>query len=383
VRGILPKAVLIGPLAVVVSFFCAPASAAPSVDMRRVQVVGDHATAPGRDGAAVRLTIRPRWQRLAERLLADSRAPEGAIVVSDTRTGKIIAWATRGSGKDFVSAPHAPAASLFKIVTASALLESGRASPSTRQCYAGGEHDVREQDLKSQPARSGACTTLGEALGHSVNMVFAQLAAKHLKPADLRRRAEMLGIGTDVPIDLEVPRSDTQIPEDPFGMARAAAGFGGGRLSALSALAMMQTIANGGERIKLSVLEASPGRVSAGRAMSEKHAASLRQMLEVTTRRGTCAKAFRKSDGSRYLANTQVAAKTGTLITGKPVRMFSWFAGFAPSNKPEIAIAVMLGNDLKWWEKANVVGREFLRAYFEGTHETRRVASRSSPGASR
>jgi hypothetical protein len=46
--------------------------------------------------------------------------------------------------------------------------------------------------------------------------------------------------------------------------------------------------------------------------------------------------------------------------------MYSWFAGFAPSTKPEIAIAVMLGNDLRWHTKANVIGRELLQAYFGG-----------------
>ena len=44
--------------------------------------------------------------------------------------------------------------------------------------------------------------------------------------------------------------------------------------------------------------------------------------------------------------------------------MYSWFAAFAPSTKPEIAINVMLGNDLRWHTKANVVGRELLEAYF-------------------
>jgi cell division protein FtsI/penicillin-binding protein 2 len=87
-------------------------------------------------------------------------------------------------------------------------------------------------------------------------------------------------------------------------------------------------------------------------------------MLEVTTRRGTCAKAFRKPDGSRALGAMPVAAKTGTLVGGKPSRMFSWFASFAPSDRPEIAVAVMLANDITWRTKANLVGRELLEIYF-------------------
>jgi cell division protein FtsI/penicillin-binding protein 2 len=60
------------------------------------------------------------------------------------------------------------------------------------------------------------------------------------------------------------------------------------------------------------------------------------------------------------------------------MRMFSWFAGFAPAAKPEIAVSVMLANDLRWREKANEVARDFLAAYFD-----REVASRSGGGAER
>jgi cell division protein FtsI/penicillin-binding protein 2 len=129
---------------------------------------------------------------------------------------------------------------------------------------------------------------------------------------------------------------------------------------------MMQTIANRGQRVALSALASSPDRVVGGRAMSERTAAELTRMLEVTTERGTCAKAFHRKDGTRALGSMKIAAKTGTLIKSHPRRMFSWFAGFAPAEKPEIAIAVMLGNDVSWWEKANAVGRDFLVGYFDG-----------------
>jgi cell division protein FtsI/penicillin-binding protein 2 len=59
-----------------------------------------------------------------------------------------------------------------------------------------------------------------------------------------------------------------------------------------------------------------------------------------------------------------VAAKTGTLVGGKPARMFSWFAGFAPAAAPKVAVVVMLANNLTWRTKANVIGRDMLEAYF-------------------
>lgn len=346
-----------------------PAEASPShaPGLRSVRVAGEAAYGQvGPDRARVKLTLDPAWQRAAERLLAQSGAPEAAIVASDVKTGRILVWASRGD-KDYVVTPHAPSASLFKIVTAAALLESGRASPATRECYAGGEHAIAAKDLEG---RGSACTTLGEALGKSINLVFARLAKRHLSPGDLRRTAGELGFAGEVPIDVAARGSVVSVPDDPLGLARAAAGFWNGKLSPLGALFAMQTIANEGERVRFSILDRGPAgaRVSAGRALDPRVAKTLRQMLEVTTRRGTCARAFRRPDGTRALASVGVAAKTGTLIGGKPSRMFSWFAGFAPASSPKVAVAVMLANNITWRTKANVIGRDLLEAYFNTRH---------------
>lgn len=349
----------------------APAAAAP-LGVRALRVTEEAAFgAVGSSSKPVRLTLDPDLQRAAMRLLARSGAVEGAIVASDVRTGRVLAWASRG-GRDYVATPFAPSASLFKIVTAAALLEGGKVTPATRACYTGGEHGITARDLEG---RGAICTTVGEALGHSVNLVFARLAKDHLSAADLRRKARDLGFLGEVPIDVPVGASTVEIPEDPLGLARTAAGFWSGRLSPLGALFAMQTIANDGERVRLTLIEGAP-RVSDGRGLTAAGARTLRQMLQVTTRRGTCAKAFRRPDGTRALGSMPVAAKTGTLVGALPggkagpggggdARMFSWFTAFAPADRPEIAVVVMLGNGLKWRTKANIVGRAVLEAHFE------------------
>ncbi len=339
-----------------------------SLDLRRMHLEHGSFVAPARrGGGSQKLTLVPSLQATAERLLARARPHEGAIVMSDVRTGKILVWASRGGG-DMVSTPLAPSASLFKVITASALLESRRVSPVTKQCYAGGEHGIEAEDLHDDRSRDDRCTTLGDALGHSVNLVFARLALKHLEPEDLREQAARLGVGDDIPIDVQVPRSPLRVPDDELGFGRAAAGFWNGKLSPLSALFFMQTIARKGERVPLTLLagdhEAADDE-GPGRAMRVSTANTLVRMLEVTTRTGTSAKVFHDEDGRRVFPHMNVAGKTGTLIGGHPSRMFSWFAGFAPSRQPHVAISVMLANDVKWWTKGNAVAREMLEAYFE------------------
>ena len=46
------------------------------------------------------------------------------------------------------------------------------------------------------------------------------------------------------------------------------------------------------------------------------------------------------------------------------IRDSSWFAGFAPVDRPEIAVAVLLSNDVTWWSKGNQVASKVFETYF-------------------
>ncbi|RYZ66923.1 MAG: penicillin-binding protein, partial [Proteobacteria bacterium] len=158
---------------------------------------------------------------------------------------------------------------------------------------------------------------------------------------------------------------------DRLGFARASAGFWNGRTSALGALFAVQTIANGGMRVRMHTTTRSPVRVEEGRAVSTSSATELTRMMQLTTRSGTASKVFRKARRAS-LSGISVAAKTGTLVGDKPARMYSWFTGFAPAESPEIAIAVVLANDITWTMKGNEVGREVLADYFDQARVRRR-----------
>jgi cell division protein FtsI/penicillin-binding protein 2 len=340
------------------------------------------------------LTLDPALQRDVETLLRGARAPESAAVVLDARTGRVLAWASvDAAGRDLVSEPFAPPASLFKVVTAAALLERSKAQPSTHQCYVGGERSVSLSYLRTSGAGGARCSTFSSALGYSRNMVMAGLAVRFLEADDVLSTGHKLGINGHVPINVVVGSGSCKVPTSKEGLGRAAAGFGRGRLTALEAAYMMAVIANDGERPKIELVDhllAADGRRQrgpapsgrTGRALRSSTAATLTQMLEVTVREGTAAHAFRNASGRRYLGHLGGAGKTGTLARGKPHRLFSWYAGFAPSRNPQVVVAVLLANDHRWWRKSNEVARDVLRAYFSRksvagvTHPTLRRTAR-------
>ncbi len=338
--------------------------AATDLDLRAIRLDHGrpHASKVGGVGE-LGVTVDPDLQHEVERILARAKAPSGAIVMSDIRTGRIIAWATVGTEGDLVRSARYPGASLFKVVTASALLENGLVKPSDTECFGGGESRLHEADVEPGCHPGDQRTRFDKALGKSINGVFARLAVKHLAPGNLDAMARALGMGDAPPFDLSAERSFVKLPAERLGFARAAAGFGDAKASPLSALFMMQTIANGGERVRLHVTGNGDDvpRISVGRAVSRETALELTRMLEVTTRAGTSRKAFRAIDGRPHQS---VAGKTGTLLLEHPKRLVSWFAGFAPSKSPEVAISVLLANDEKWWRKGNEVARDALDAYF-------------------
>jgi peptidoglycan glycosyltransferase len=335
--------------------------------------------APAPAGRSAHLAIDPALQRSIERILRGYKPPEAAAVVVDTASGRVKAWVShvdRGPRRDLCTEASAPAASVFKIVTGAALVENASLSPNLRQCYAGGESRISAVDLLDNPKRDRWCATLGEAMGRSLNTVFARLALKHLTAADLGGMAESLGFGHPLPFDLAVAESEVHLPEERIGFARTAAGFWNTTLSPFEAASMVNTIANHGEVLRLVLVESvtdatgtlyrAPERLVVRRAIRTETADALTAMMENTVTLGTSARAFRGGQGRPFLPNIRVAGKTGTLSSTDSKQLYTWFVGFAPSNAPEVALAVLVVNQPSFRAKANVVARDILRAYFAG-----------------
>jgi peptidoglycan glycosyltransferase len=360
------------------------------VDLLRIALGDDVATAPAAAHRVARLTLDPELERAAQRLMAAHHLPEAAMVLVDVATGKVLAYASHlehGDPRDLCAEASAPSASVFKIVTGAALVENAGLSPETRQCYSGGEQKILPSDLEDDPARDRWCTTLAGAMGHSTNAVFARLALHDLKRAALDAMAARFGYGEPVPFDVPVGASTLTLPSDPLGYARTAAGFWNSTLSPLQAAWLSATVARGGEAPRLSivsevvgengaVLYTAPQPATVRRVIQRETAQALTKMMEVTVAEGTSRRAFRDARGTSFLPGIAVAGKTGTL-TGQDQRFYTWFTGFAPSrplsqedgaNVPQVAVAVLVVNKPEWHVKANVLARELLREYFARSH---------------
>ena len=311
------------------------------LDLARIGLGDDGATAPLDHERTARLTVDPVLQEAAWNAMAARHVPEASIVLLDPQTGELLVYASHIEGapmRDLIVQARAPAASVFKIVTASALVDDAALGPDTRQCYSGGEERIVASDLVDNPARDRWCVTLAGAMGRSVNAVFARLASKLLDGPKLEHAAKSFSFGQAIPFDVAVEASTIHVPDDTLGFARTAAGFWNTTLSPLHAAWMSATVQRGGESVRPVIVrevvgkegvvaEAPVSRAAHAEVISASTAEALTTMMEHTVSEGTSYRAFHDAARRPFLPGITVAGKTGTLTDEHAQRFYTWFTG--------------------------------------------------------
>ena len=100
------------------------------------------------------------------------------------------------------------------------------------------------------------------------------------------------------------------------------------------------------------------------RAVRPETATEVTRMMLQTVSNGSAFKSFHDASGKAYLPDIVVAGKTGTLSDHEANRHYTWFVGFAPADKPEVAVSALVVNTPAWQIKAPQLARDSLRAYF-------------------
>jgi penicillin-binding protein A len=285
-------------------------------------------------------------------------------------SGRVLALAEHSDAeparKGLALTPIAPAASVFKIVTAAALLERG-VGVSDPVCYHGGKRRLQPRLLADDPRRDRRCVSLAQAFGHSTNVVFAKLAGRDLDAQALRATAERFLFNVPIAFPRAVEPSPANIPDDAFGLANAAAGFGDVRLSPLHAALLASVVANGGLLVPPVLVDDVQGGALVSpaapwRVVDEAVASELGEMMRSTVTAGTARRVFRRTASG--LRGVAVAGKTGSLADPNPFRDYTWFVGFAPAERPEVVVATVVVNGRLWHARAPMVAKEALEAFF-------------------
>jgi cell division protein FtsI/penicillin-binding protein 2 len=305
----------------------------------------------------IRTTINAKLQNYIARLQNRSRTLQSAVVVLSPYDGRVIAMAgydANGSTGNLSLKADYPAASLFKIVSAAAALESAGFTPDKTLYFRG-----------------------RKAFALSNNSVFGKLGIYDLGQDVLAGYAEKFLFNKPITFDLPLEISTIEVPPDDFGLAEIASGFNKKTLisplhaSLLAAVAahrgempipwLVETIQDDAGNI---VYNADPGVLNS--AVNSQTAADLKALMQDAVRYGTSRKAFRRLRRKRLFKKFELGAKTGTINDKMDRFKYDWLAAYAlaPDGTRGICIGVLGVHGKILGTRSTELGRAIINYYF-------------------
>ncbi len=322
---------------------------------------------PRQVGDDVETTLDPQAQQVAIDQLAGR---VGSVVALDPQTGAVLAMyanpsyddnhpgSTAGGVSQFNRSTQSsyPPGSTFKIVTATAAIDSGRYTPDS---VVNGRSPVTISGvpLSNDNNQAFGDISLTTALTYSVNTVWAQVA-ESLGTATMTKYMKRFGFYSKPPLDYPPNQINASRPFSPTGRAyppgspnedigRIAIGQGGLEVTPLQMAMVAAAVANGGKlmapHFTSRVVNQDGATVKTinptlyHQVMKPSTAAEIAQMMKTVVDEGT-------GTPAQLGNNIPFAGKTGTASVGAAGSNLTqpWFIGFAPVQDPKVAIAVTI-----------------------------------------
>lgn len=333
------------------------------------------------EGADLTLTINSNTQQVAATALQSAldttpgTTGAGSVVALDPSTGAVKAMVSLPSydpnayqsdsqqinaaaGSPIVNRPvqgQYPPGSTFKVVSASAALDSGEFTPETA-LDANSGLDVGGFPLDNSGAQDFGTITMREALTNSVNTYWAQVG-EQLGPETMFDYMRRFGFEQDPELDYPTTQMEPSgvfsekgtgellDPDSGVDIGRVAIGQSSLLATPLQMAEVASTIANDGELMQPTFVgEAKDpdGRTIADldpteqdEVISEEAANQVAELMTSVAEEGTASGL--SVPGSTFAGKTGTAEIDVAAGTNRP-----WFIGFAPVDDPQVAVAVNL-----------------------------------------
>ena len=270
------------------------------------------------------------------------RPETGVILVSDLKSGHVLAIGER-EDSNITATPRLaygggfPAASLIKILTATAALESNAHELTDSIPQLGGYHTLYKRQLKAEGQRHLPRITLEEAFSKSVNPAFGMLGLS-MGPAALRSTAIRMGFNQPT-LPSCVATSRIEFPDSGFSLAEASCGFTAKTtISPWHALQIARGAGDDGRLricsfahsiVNLATGKATPVRPDTGCLfVSQDNLPKLQGFMQATVRSGTARKGFHSILKASHLEKIEAGGKTGSLDGEETRGRFDWFIGY-------------------------------------------------------
>jgi peptidoglycan glycosyltransferase len=317
-----------------------------------------------RVGNDIYTTLDPKGQRAAVQALGGQK---GSVVALDPRTGAVLVMYSNPSYDDnhldqpgtttfnrATQGSYAPG-STFKIVTASAGVDSGKYTPNS---YINGNSPllVSGVPLNNDGNQSWGPVSLTTAMTYSINTVFAQVA-ETVGRSGMTSYMKKFGFYSKPPLDYPANELNVSTIISPTGrpyppgssredIGRIGIGQGGVIVTPLQDAMDAAAVANGGTLMTPHMTSKIVN--SDGATVETINPTVYQQVMSAASARGVTGmmeKVVEEGTGTTVqIPGITIAGKTGTASIGASGSNLTQpsFVAFAPAQSPKVAIAVMI-----------------------------------------
>jgi penicillin-binding protein 2 len=373
-------------------------------------------------GNSLVLTLDNRVQTKLEKLMVETSSQEfvkGSVVVMKVQSGEIIAmvskpsfdpnfFATGISKNKWNSLLHDeqnplqnraidgqyPPASTYKMITAYAALSEKIVEPEST-IFCSGRFRLGKRDYRCWKKRGHGHMNLHQAMVQSCDVYFYTLGHR-LGIDNLAKYAKKLGLGELTGIELKGEKSglvpstrwkqkNKKKPWFPGETISASIGQGYNLVTPLQSVSMISTIASGGLLVRpylVKKIESADGKLIKEFFPEVKRSIDIDPDILKHIKEGLRGVVYdARGTGRRArIKNITVSGKTGTAqVVGMKdsdeidpeaeipyqFRDHAWFVAFAPYEKPEVAVSVIIEHGGHGGETAAPIARQILETYFE------------------
>jgi len=336
-------------------------------------------------GNDVNLTIDARLQNFLWKMMKDRM---GAAVVMDPYSGEILSLVNSPSFDPNSSltsvlndrdAPllnraimgQYPPGSIFKIIVALAGLDSGKIGPETSfTCR--GKLNIGRGRFRCWNKDGHGHMNLKDAIAQSCNVYFYN-AGILLGVAKISEYAREFGLGKKTGIDLwgeaqgfvpsrawkRINKKEAWYTGD---TANLSIGQGYLLVTPIQVAAVFASVANGGRIVGPHILK----RPGSGVDDSKKRDLNIKKEDIELIKRGMKG-VVEDADGTGFRAwsdSVSISGKTGTSQAGAGLKTHAWFAGFAPSERPEISFVIFLEHGGSGSDIAALIARKTVEYWY-------------------
>lgn len=340
-------------------------------------------------------TLDTALQAIGNSLMKKNHPKAAAMVVLQPQTGRILSLTSFNNpkeeeqfGENLFFKANLPAASIFKTVTAAAAIEKNALTPDYVFPLNGNAHTLYKNQIVKD-IKASYTLTFADAYAYSVNPIFGRLGLYYAGINTLQEYAQKFGFNDSIPFELPIEISRFTPETDTFAIAELASGYNKKTtMSPMLGALIAGGIANGGRVYRPTIVdsvvelvggkkvyeaEPQPWRV----LMSEKGAAALKGMMQVTTAKGTARKGFATIKGMRVFDQFQHGGKTGNINTDPKIvkGRVEWFIGFLkdPNLSDEnLSCAVLQLHGNIWNVHSSFLAGEMLRFGVKGIQEKKK-----------